>query len=66
MDFEQSQRFISVLAGDMKAAPESAHTIGVTLLNQESEPSETGGVVIYDDNVERPSLCKDLQLDKHL
>ena len=43
-------------AGDMKAAPESAHTTAVTLFNLESAPVETGGVVVYDDNVERPQF----------
>jgi hypothetical protein len=41
-------------AGDMKVAPISPHTTAVTLFNHESNPQETGGVVIYDDNVARP------------
>jgi len=45
-------------AGDMKAAPESAHTTSVTLFNLESTPDETGGVVVYDDNVERPEFVQ--------
>jgi hypothetical protein len=45
-------------AGDMKAAPESAHTTAVTLFNLESTPDETGGVVVYDDNVERPQFVQ--------
>jgi hypothetical protein len=43
-------------AGDMRAAPMSTHTTAVNLLNLESSPDETGGVVIYDDNVERPNF----------
>src|SRR5260370_29703516 len=43
-------------AGKMKAAPETAHTTAVTLFNLESAPVETGGVVVYDDNVERPQF----------
>ena len=43
-------------AGDMKTAPISPHTTAVTLFNHESDPQETGGVVIYDDNVERPNF----------
>ena len=45
-------------AGDVKAAPESAHTTAVTLFNLESEPDETGGVVVYDDNVERTEFVQ--------
>ena len=45
-------------AGDMKAAPQSPHTTAVTLLNFESQPDETGGVVVYDDNVERPDFAQ--------
>jgi DNA-binding beta-propeller fold protein YncE len=44
-------------AGDMKAAPQSPHTTAVTLFNFESNPDETGGVVVYDDNVERPDFA---------
>ncbi|MBS1866313.1 MAG: IPT/TIG domain-containing protein [Acidobacteria bacterium] len=40
-------------AGDLKTAPQSAHTTALTLLDLESEPDEIGGVVVYDDNVER-------------
>jgi hypothetical protein len=43
-------------AGDMRAAPENPHTTALTLLNLESEPDATGGVVVYDDNVERPNF----------
>jgi DNA-binding beta-propeller fold protein YncE len=43
-------------AGDMKTAPENPHTTAVTLFNLESTPDETGGVVVYDDNVERPQF----------
>jgi hypothetical protein len=45
-------------AGDMKAAPENPHTTAVTLFNLESTPDETGGVVVYDDNVERPQFVQ--------
>jgi hypothetical protein len=44
-------------AGDMRAAPVSPHTTAVTLFNLESNPDETGGVVIYDDNVERSNFA---------
>ncbi len=40
-------------AGDLRAAPESPHTTAVTLFNQGTDPGETGGVVVYDDNVLR-------------
>lgn len=40
-------------AGDIKAAPIDPHTSSVTLFNFTSDPTETGGVVIYDDNLER-------------
>jgi hypothetical protein len=43
-------------AGDMKAVPNSAHTTAITLFNLESEPSETGGVVVYDDSAERQTF----------
>ena len=43
-------------AGDIRAAPMSPNTTAVTLWNLESMPDETGGVVIYDDNVERPTF----------
>lgn len=42
-------------AGDLEAAPVSAHTTAVTLFNQLSEPEETGGLVIYDDQALRPT-----------
>lgn len=44
-------------AGDLKASPGSPHTTALTLLNLRSMPDETGGVVIYDDNVIRPSFA---------
>jgi hypothetical protein len=40
-------------AGDIKAAPINPHTSSVTLFNFTSDPTETGGVVVYDDNLER-------------
>ncbi len=40
-------------AGDLRAAPQSPHTTAVTLFNLRSTPVETGGVVVYDDNVKR-------------
>lgn len=43
-------------AGDIKAAPESPHTTAVILFDLTSSPSETGGVAVYDDNVERPNF----------
>jgi hypothetical protein len=38
----------------MKAAPDDPHTTAVTLYNYSDQPRSTGGVVIYDDGVERP------------
>lgn len=43
-------------AGDMRTAPMSPHTTAVDFINLESSPEETGGVVIYDDNVMRPNF----------
>jgi len=43
-------------AGDMRAAPVSPDTTAVNLLNLDSEPDETGGVVIFDDSIERPDF----------
>ena len=40
-------------AGDLKAAPVNTHTTAVTLFNKYLNPPDTGGLVIYDDNVER-------------
>lgn len=45
-------------AGDLRAAPVSPHTTAVTLFNFDSDPEETGGVVIYDDNVQRPDYVE--------
>lgn len=44
-------------AGDMRTAPISPHTTAVTLFDLYSDPEETGGVVIYDDNVESPDFA---------
>lgn len=43
-------------AGDIRAAPVSPHTTAVTLFDLDSIPDEIGGVVIYDDNVQRPAF----------
>lgn len=43
-------------AGDIRVAPGSPHMTAVTLFNLQSNPDETGGVVIYDDNVQRPTF----------
>lgn len=43
-------------AGDIRVAPGSPHTTAVTLFNLQSNPDETGGVVIYDDNTQRPTF----------
>jgi hypothetical protein len=43
-------------AGDLRAAPMNPHTTAVALFNFESKPDETGGVVVYDDNVQRPNF----------
>jgi hypothetical protein len=45
-------------AGDMRAAPQNPHTTAVTLFNPQSMPEETGGVAIYDDNVERSHFAQ--------
>jgi hypothetical protein len=44
-------------AEDMKAAPVSPNTTALALFNPISDPSETGGVVIFDNNVERPNYA---------
>jgi hypothetical protein len=44
------------VAGDIKAAPVSPHTTAVTLFNMNLQPVEDGGLVIYDDDVERPDF----------
>jgi hypothetical protein len=41
-------------AGDMKAAPVSPHTTALTLFDYDVMPWQLGGVVIFDDNIERP------------
>jgi hypothetical protein len=43
-------------AGELKAAPVNGHTIAITLLDKDFDPPYTGGLVIYDDNVERPDF----------
>lgn len=45
-------------AGDMKAAPVSPDTTALTLFDLNSNPWEIGGVVIFDDNVERPDFAQ--------
>jgi IPT/TIG domain len=44
-------------AGDMRTAPMSPHTTAVTLFDEQSIPEETGGVVIYDDNLVRQNFA---------
>ncbi len=44
-------------AGDMGAAPVSPDATAVTLFDFSSLPPETGGVVVYDDNVLRPDFA---------
>lgn len=44
-------------AGDIRVASGSPHTTAVTLFNLQSNPDETGGVVIYDDATERPNFA---------
>jgi hypothetical protein len=44
-------------AGDMRTAPMSPHTTAVTLFDKQSNPEETGGVVIYDDNLVRSNFA---------
>lgn len=43
-------------AGDVQAAPQNQHTVAVNLLDLDSYPSNSGGVVVYDDNVLRPDF----------
>lgn len=43
-------------AGDLRAAPVNPHTTAATLLEIDFTPQETGGVVVYDDNVGRPDF----------
>lgn len=43
-------------AGDVRAAPVNPHTTAVSLFDLGSIPAEIGGVVIYDDNVQRPTF----------
>jgi hypothetical protein len=44
-------------AGDIKAAPVSGHATAVSLINHNLQFwPDTGGLVIYDDNVERPDF----------
>ena len=43
-------------AGDLAAAPVNAHTTAVTLFNKYLNPPWVGGLVIYDDNLERPDF----------
>ncbi len=43
-------------AGDIRAAPMDPDTTAVTLFDLGSLPDEIGGVVIYDDNVQRPTF----------
>lgn len=43
-------------AGDIKPAPVDPHTTAVTLFNLQSTPWELGGVVIYDDGVQRANF----------
>lgn len=48
------------IAGDIAAAPVSPHTTAVTLFNQnlcEYGTCSTGGLVIYDDDVQRPDFA---------
>lgn len=43
--------------GDMKAAPVSSHTTALALVNWNSQPPDTGGVVIFDDDILRPDFA---------
>ncbi len=43
-------------AGEIQAAPVSPHTTAVTLFNWYLQPVEDGGLVIYDDDVQRPDF----------
>jgi hypothetical protein len=42
-------------AGDLRAAPQNPHTVAVTLLDLTTQPTLTGGVVIYEDEVLQPN-----------
>jgi hypothetical protein len=44
-------------AADLKAAPLSSHTTALALFNPISDPADTGGAVIFDDNVLRPDFA---------
>ena len=43
-------------AGELKAAPVNGHSTAITLLDKDFDPPYAGGLVIYDDNVERPDF----------
>lgn len=45
------------LPGDMKAAPVSPHTAAVTLYSWGSTPRPQGGIAVFDDGVERPTVA---------
>jgi hypothetical protein len=42
-------------AEDLQVAPGAAHTIAVTLANAGVSPAEQGGIVVFDDAVQRPT-----------
>jgi hypothetical protein len=44
------------IAGDIAVAPVSPHATAVTLFNPNLNPETEGGVVIYDDNLQRPDF----------
>jgi hypothetical protein len=46
------------VAGDIQAAPVNPHTTAVTLFNMNLQPVYDGGLVIYDDDVERPDYLQ--------
>lgn len=43
-------------AGDLQAAPQNPHTTAVSLFNYAFSPSALGGVTVYDDQLQRPSI----------
>ena len=53
-------------AGDLAAAPQDPHTTAVALFDQESTPEELGGIVIYDDNVQRPNYVQGFMGTGHI
>ena len=43
-------------AGDLQAAPQNPHTTAVSLYNYAFSPVATGGLTVYDDQIQRPNI----------